>query len=392
MSHRGLLIRRSALPARALAAAGCLLGSITGCAGDEPGQGQGQWEWALPRGFPVPAVPAENPMSAAKVELGRHLFYDRRLSVDGSLSCASCHEPARAFADGRALPTGATGVTLARNSPGLQNVAYLATYTWANPLLETLEQQVVIPMFGDAPIELGTGLNLEAVLARLAADPVYPPLFAAAFPDEASPIGRAAVIFSVASFMRSMISGNSPYDRAQYGGDAQAMSASARRGMDLFFDEKTECYHCHTGVNLTLSFRSAQTGFIGRTFENNGLYNVGGAGLYPPNNPGLFEFTGKDFDHGRFRVPPLRNIALTAPYMHDGSIATLDGVIDHYVRGGRLIESGPLAGDGATNPNKNTLVRSFTLSAQERADLLAWLEALTDPDFGADPRFADPWQ
>ncbi len=367
-----------------------LAGALVGCASEE--DGAAAWDWNLPQGFPIPAVPEENPMSAAKVELGRHLFYDRRLSVNESLSCASCHAPELGFADGRALPTGATGSTLARNSPGLQNVAYLATYTWANPLLETLEEQVVVPMFGDAPVELGTGQDLEAVLGRLAADPVYPPLFAAAFPDEAAPISRAAVIYAVASFTRSMISGNSPYDRAQYGGDAQALSASAQRGMDLFFSEKTECYHCHTGVNLTLSFRSKETGYIGRTFENNGLYNVGGTGRYPPNNPGLFEFTGKEPDQGRFRIPPLRNIALTAPYMHDGSIATLDGVIDHYVRGGRLTETGPLAGDGALSPNKNTLVRSFSLSAQERADLRAWLEALTDPDFGRDPRFADPWR
>jgi cytochrome c peroxidase len=386
MTGRGAGSRRQRLAATAAAAAAL---GLTGCAAEPQDEG---WRWDLPRGFPVPAVPEENPMSAAKVELGRHLFYDRRLSVNGSMSCASCHEPALAFADGRALPVGATGATLARSSPGLQNVAYLATYTWANPLLETLEQQVVVPMFGDAPIELGTGEDLEAVLARLAADPVYPPLFAAAFPEERAPLQRQAVIFAVASFVRSMISGGAPADRAQYGGDGAALSASAKRGMELFFSEKTECYHCHSGVNLTLSFRSQTSDQAGLPFENNGLYNVGGAGRYPASNPGLFEFTGKEDDHGRFRVPPLRNVALTAPYMHDGSIATLEGVLDHYARGGRLVESGPLAGDGAANPRKSALVRRFTLSEEERADLLAWLHALTDPGFGDDPRFADPWR
>jgi cytochrome c peroxidase len=349
------------------------------------------WQWDLPAGFPTPAVPADNPMTPAKVELGRYLFYDRRLSVNNSMSCATCHRASAAFADGRALPEGATGSTLARNSPGLQNVAYLSTYTWANPTLETLEQQVVVPMFGDQPIELGTGQDLAAVLARLAQDPVYPPLFAAAFPEEAEPISRAAIIRAVASFSRSMISGGSPFDRMQYGGDPGALSAAARRGMDLFFSERLECYHCHSGVNLTAAFRAKGSASVNRAFENDGLYNVANNGLYPPNNPGLYEFSGKATDHGKFRVPPLRNIALTAPYMHDGSIATLGEVIDMYARGGRLVTSGPWAGDGAINPNKSSLVRGFALSPQERDDLLEWLGSLSDPTFGEDPRFADPW-
>jgi cytochrome c peroxidase len=369
-----------------------VLGGGLGCAGSPDAPSEGDWEWELPAGFPEPAVPKDNPMSLAKVELGRHLFYDLRLSRDANQSCASCHAPALAFADGRALPEGSTGAILARNSPGLQNVAYLATYTWANPVLETLEQQVVVPLFSDAPIELGTGERLEEVLARLAADPIYPPLFQAAFPEDPDPIQRAALIHAIASFMRSMISGGSPYDRLQYGGERDALSASARRGMDLFFSEKTECYHCHTGLNLTNSFRSSLSRGAGRAFENNGLYNVGNAGQYPANNPGLFEFTQKASDQGRFRIPPLRNVALTAPYMHDGSIPTLDAVLDHYTRGGRFIADGPLAGDGARNPHKSNLVRGFLLDAQERADLIAWLEALTDPTFGEDPRFANPWQ
>jgi cytochrome c peroxidase len=362
--------------------------ALTGACTDEP---QSDWQWDLPPGFPRPAVPKDNPMTAAKVELGRHLFFDTRLSVNDTMSCGSCHQAPLGFADGKALGAGATGTALARNSPGLQNVAYLSTYTWANPVLETLEEQVVVPLFGDAPVELGTGQDLAAVLARLRADPLYPPLFAAAFPDELDPVNRAAIIRSVASFTRSMISGNAPYDRAQYQADATALSPEARRGMDLFFSEKLECYHCHSGINLSRAFRSEASTAVERAFENDGLYNVGNNGVYPTNNPGLFEFTGKATDHGKFRVPSLRNVALTAPYMHDGSIATLDEVVDMYARGGRLLSDGPWAGDGAMNPNKSPLVRGFELDAQERADLLAWLASLSDPDFLTSPRFANPW-
>lgn len=363
------------------------LSMLAACA-EEPSS---DWQWDLPAGFPRPAVPKDNPMTAAKVELGRHLFFDRRLSVNNSMSCGTCHLAKFAFADGRPLGEGATGAVLARNSPGLQNVAYLSTYTWANPVLETLEEQVVVPMFGDNPIELGTGQDLAAVLTKLREDPVYPPLFAAAFPEEIDPISKQAVIRSVASFTRSMISGGSPFDRAQYGGDANALSDAAKRGMDLFFSERLECYHCHSGLNLTAAFRSDRSTSIEHVFENDGLYNVANNGVYPPNNPGLYEFTGKATDHGKFRVPPLRNITLTAPYMHDGSLATLDEVLDMYARGGRLLEDGPWAGDGARNPNKSSLVRGFELSAEERADLMAWFESLTDPTFSVDPRFADPW-
>ncbi len=374
-----------ALTVAVLALAALALAACT--SDDDPAYG-----WALPVGFPEPAVPRDNPMSAEKVELGRHLFYDTRLSINGTTSCATCHLPDKAFADGKALPEGATGSTLVRNSPGLQNVAYLSTYTWGNPVLETLEQQVVVPLFGDSPIELGAGEDLAQVLARLELEPAYPPLFAAAFPDQASPVSRASIIYALAAFSRSMISGGSPYDRFTYGKDGSALDDSARRGLELFFSEKVECYHCHAGVNLTTAFRSHQSGQVERAFENNGLYNVGGAGVYPPNNPGLYEFTQRAADHGKFRVPPLRNLGFTAPYMHDGSIATLEEVIAMYARGGRRIVDGPLAGDGALNPYKSTLVGGFSLTAQERDDLLAFLRSLDDPTFGPDPRFANPWR
>lgn len=349
------------------------------------------YEWKLPAGFPEPFVPEDNPMSEEKVQLGRHLFYDTRLSGNGTQACASCHEQRRAFTDAKVTPVGSTGDHVPRNAPGLANVAYLSTYTWANPQLESLEAQALVPLFNEIPTELGLAPRLDEVLERLRADARYPELFRAAFPDAAEPVSKDAIVKALASFQRTLLSGSSPYDR-YLRGEASAMSPSAKRGMELFFGERAECYHCHSGPHLTNSFRSKDTRLPERQFFNTGLYNVDGNGAYPPDNPGLFEFTRKASDQGRFRVPPLRNVALTAPYMHDGSIPTLEAVIDHYTAGGRDVTEGPFTGDGRANPNKDPLVRPFTLSASERADLVAFLESLTDTDFTQDPRFSNPWE
>jgi cytochrome c peroxidase len=370
-----------------------LLGALlaTGCDGGEDPAPPAPYAWKLPAGFPEPFVPEDNPMSEAKVELGRHLFYDARLSGNGTLSCASCHEQARAFTDGKATPIGSTGHHVPRNAPGLANVAYVSTYTWANPQLETLEAQALVPLFNEVPTELGLAPHLDTVLQRLREDARYAELFGAAFPKEADPVGKDAIVKALASFQRTLLSGDSPYDRYLQG-DNTAMSQSAKRGMELFFGERAECYHCHSGPHLTNSFRAKGSVLPGMQFFNTGLYNLDGNGAYPPDNPGLFEFTFKAADQGRFRVPPLRNVALTAPYMHDGSIPTLEAVIDHYTAGGRNVTEGPLAGDGRANPNKDPLVRPFTLSPDERADLVAFLESLTDTAFTQDPRFSNPWK
>lgn len=367
-----------------------LLGVGCGDAPPEPSPGPA-YDWKLPPGFPEPFVPEDNPMTAEKVELGRHLFYDVRLSGNGTQACASCHEQARAFSDGKRTPVGSTGHAVPRNAPGLANVAYLSTYTWANPKLETLEAQALVPLFNEVPTELGLTPRLDEVLGRLREDARYPELFRAAFPEEAEAIGKDAIVKALASFQRTLLSGSSPYDRYLQG-ESGALTVPAKRGMELFFGERAECYHCHSGPHLTNSFRAKESVLPGMQFFNTGLYDVNGQGAYPPDNPGLFEFTGRAADQGRFRVPPLRNVALTAPYMHDGSIATLGEVIDHYTAGGRNVTEGPFVGDGRGNPNKDPLVRPFTLTAEEKADLIAFLESLTDTAFIQDPRFANPWQ
>ncbi|MBL9107012.1 MAG: di-heme enzyme [Myxococcales bacterium] len=366
---------------RALVAAAVL------AACDEP---PAAYAWDLPAWLPEPHVPADNPMSEEKVALGRALFYDERLSHNETMSCASCHEQARAFTDGKATTEGSTGHALPRNAMGLTNVAYLSVYTWANPKLVDLEGQALVPMFADFPLELGVQQDTPAILKRFRDDADMAGLFAAAFPDDEDPVTVERITHALASFQRTLIARDSAYDRAVYGEDPSAMSAAARRGLRLFFDERTECYHCHAGVGFTTAFRSADSELGPPDFQNNGLYNLDGAGAYPIGNGGLYDVTGDPRDQGKFRVPTLRNIALTAPYMHDGSIATLAEVVEHYAAGGREIEDGPFAGDGRRNPNKSALIHELDLTADEKADLVAFLESLTDVTLTTDPRFGPP--
>ena len=347
------------------------------------------FEWQLPYGFPEPAVPEANPMSAAKVELGRHLFYDARLSQDDTFSCATCHHQELAFTDGGEYSLGVTGAHTPRSSMSLANVAYASTLTWANPLLLELERQALVPMFGDDPVELGLGSSAE-LEAKLRADPTYVELFSVAFPDSAEPITVQAVVRALAAFERTLISGNSPFDH-YLAGDKNAISASARRGYELFGSEKLECFHCHAGFAFTDHVNYSGKAFFDDPFHNTGLYNTDSRGAYPEPNTGVFSVTGREQDMGRFKAPTLRNVALTAPYMHDGSIATLSEVLDHYAAGGRTVVDGESAGVGSASPLKSNLIQGFALTEDERADVLAFLQTLTDEEFLSDPRFEDPW-
>lgn len=347
----------------------------------------------IPGHLEVPAIPAYNPPTAEKIELGRHLFYDTRLSGNQTQSCGTCHLQDLAFADGKKTPVGSTGDVLARNSPGLANAFYHSTLTWANNGLLTLEAQIPVPIRGDNPVELGVtdGLHDE-VLARFDADPEYEQMFREAFPESGSGATINKIVFALATFCRTLVSGDSPYDR-YFLGDKSALGDAARRGLALFNGERFECFHCHGGIHLTASYHDAGTteGTIKYPFFNNGLYNVDGEGGYPPYDQGLYDLTLDPDDRGLFRPPSLRNVALTAPYMHDGSIPTLRDVVLHYAAGGRLIESGPYAGDGRTSPLKSGLVRGFAATDQEIDDMVAFLESLTDQTFLQNPAFASPF-
>lgn len=352
---------------------------------------EGDYEWHLPAGFPKPKVPEDNPISATKVELGRRLFYDKRLSGNGTYACASCHDPKKAFTDGLGQAVGSTGQIHPRGAMSLVNVGYATSLTWANDLLVPLEKQALVPMFGEEPVELGLVGQEDALLVRLRGEPLYAGLFGEAFAGQGEPISVDHVVKALATFERTLISGGSTYDRYVYGHDANALDESARRGRDLFFSERTECFHCHGNFNFADNVSHAGTVITEMAFHNTGLYNLDGLGAYPAASRGLIDVSGKPQDMGRFKAPTLRNIAVTAPYMHDGSIATLGEVIDHYARGGRKIESGPNAGDGAKSPLKSEFLQGFLVSDAEKADLVHFLESLTDEAFLADPRFSDPW-
>jgi len=353
--------------------------------------GNADYEWHLPAGLPRPVVPADNPMSETKVELGRWLFHDRRLSINGSQSCSSCHLQGLAFTDGRPRAVGATGEVHPRGSMSLVNVAFASRLTWANHLLSRLEDQALTPLFGEVPVEMGMAGKDGDVVAMLKADERYRRLFPAAFPGDADPYSILNTVRALASFVRSIVSFDSPYDR-YLAGDAEAMSPAAVRGMELFFSERLECFHCHGGFNFTDSSTHVSAAVESVGFHNNGLYNIDNSGRYPDDNTGLFDLTGIPHDMGRFRAPTLRNIALTAPYMHDGSLATLDDVIDHYQRGGRNVEDGPWQGDGRRNPYKSVFVQEFELGDGERQDLIAFLKALTDESVLQNPAFGDPFE
>lgn len=349
------------------------------------------YDWRLPKGVPQPAVPADNPMSATKVELGRRLFYDGRLSINGALPCSGCHVQALAFTDGRPRAIGATGEVHPRGAMSLVNVAYASRLNWANPLLDRLEIQALTPLFGEGPVEMGMAGREADVIAVLRDDAAYRRLLPAAFPDDADPYSILNAVRAIAAFTRSIVSFDSAYDR-YLRGDTQALTASQQRGMALFFSERLECFHCHGGFNFTDSSTHSSASVESVGFHNTGLYNVDGQGAYPPDNTGIHDITGERRDMGRFRAPTLRNVAVTAPYMHDGSIATLDGVLDHYARGGRIVETGAHAGDGRLSPFKSEFVRGFELSAEEREDVLAFLQALTDEAVLTAERFGDPFR
>jgi cytochrome c peroxidase len=233
---------------------------------------------------------------------------------------------------------------------------------------------------------------MEAELARrLRAEPRYQTFFPAAFPGVSDPYTLASVTRALASFQRALISGGSAFDRYEYGNDPSAMSESALRGLALFNSEKMECFHCHSGFNFQDSLIHEGKPFRESRFHNTALYNIDGRGAYPEPNTGVHEVSDKPEDMGRFRVPTLRNIALTVSYMHDGSIATLSEVLDHYAAGGRTIVSGPNAGNGSASPIKSPLMIGFSLSVQERADVLAFFDSLSDRGVLTDPRFSNPW-
>lgn len=372
---------------------------LTACGGagtssTDVGQTTSAWTWSLPPNFPTPAVPDDNPMSEAKFQLGRFLFYDKKLSGDGNFACASCHQQDKAFTDGKAVSEGATGQHTARNAPSIVNSAYHTTLTWVDPTLFSLEKQMETPLFATAPIEMGVNdANKATVLQRFRDDPDYPGRFQAAFPDTADPVSFPNIIKAISAFQRALLTGGSKYEQYQRG--ETTLTATEERGRLLFNSETAECFHCHGSFNF-----NDQVNFLGARnpqilFHNTGLYNIGGTGAFPNDangdNRGLIAFTGVASDMGQFRAASLFNVAVTGPYMHDGSLATLEDVLDFYAAGGRNITSGPYAGDGRDNPYKSDLISRIDLTDQDKADLIAFLKTLTDESLLTNARFSNPF-
>src|SRR5215471_6564315 len=293
-----------------------------------------------PLGLPPLQWPRDNPYSAAKVELGRYLYFDRRLSADDTVSCASCHAPEFGFTDGAPVSTGIKAQKGGRSAPTVINRAYSLAQFW-DGRAATLEEQAKGPIAN--PIEMGN--THQGVVIRLQSIAGYRPLFAKAFDSEGITIDKVAQ--ALACFERTVLSGNAPYDRYKAGNRA-AMSESQVRGMKVFFD-KAQCDRCHEGSNFTL----------------NAYANLGVGTDKPEPDVGRFAVTKDPRDWGVFKTPTLREIEHTAPYMHDGSLKTLDEVVEYYNKGG--------------NPNKNLdqNIKPLHLPDRDQKDLVAFLKALS---------------
>lgn len=401
--------RRATEPETCNGNAACCGEDATRCAGDpkccdhaEPcrsfGHASVEPVSALPSYVHAAPEPDDNPTTPEKVALGRLLFHERRLSSGGQLSCASCHEQASAFAVPEATSLGAADEPTARNAQSLANVAYASYLTWSNLTFLTLEQQMFAPLFGDNPVELGAGAvrgddnhYSTARLEQLVQEDIrYAHAFEAAFPeaDESERTTWQHAVAAITCFERSLLSFGSPYD-AYLRGEPNALDAAQERGRALFFSERLHCGDCHAGPLLSLAFPVDGTRPTrAEAFRNTGLYDLehgavaylsGERSRYPVPNIGIAEFSQDVADDGKFRIPSLRNVALTAPYMHDGAFESLAEVLDHYARGGTLTADGPLRGDGRNHPAKDALVSGFELRGSERGDLLEFLEALSDP-------------
>ena len=311
---------------------------VSSCGTRQP---EAEFPWLeTPKHFPEVNHPADNELTPQRWELGKRLFFETKLSVDGSKSCASCHFPKAAFATNVPTNKGAFGADGTRNSPSLANIGYHPNFTREGGV-PTLEMQVLVPIQEENEFHI----NILAIAETLSQDSTYVEAAYVAYDSEITPF---VITRSISAFERTLISGGSLYDKF-LAGDSTDLSNSELRGLDVF--NSKGCTNCHNDFLLT-------------NFEiiNNGLYEE-------YSDPGLFKLTGNTEDIGKFKVPSLRNVTITHPYMHDGSLATLDDVLDHYVSG------------GSSHPNKSELIEPITLSEDERSDLKAFFETLLDDSF-----------
>lgn len=316
------------------------------------------YEIQVPAGMPPVTIPEENPMTVEGIELGRQLFYEKRLSGDNSQSCGSCHNQAYAFSDnGLQFSLGIDGQLGDMNAMAIMNLAYNTEFFWDGREVG-IENQARQPVLN--PIEMHE--TWENAIAKLEADPEYVQMFNAAFGSPEITEDRA--VMAIAQFERTLISGNSEYDKFRRG-EPNNLSPAAFRGMQIFFTEAGDCFHCHT-VDLLSDY----------DYHNNGLDNV-----FTLANYGRAKVTNRSSDIGKFKTPSLRNVEFSGPYMHDGRFATLEEVVEHY-NSGILIS--PTLDPKIKNPD------GLFLSDLQKSDLVAFLKSLSDPDFLQNPAFSDP--
>ncbi len=324
--------------------------TFIGCPTTEPGPAK-QVDYVLPAGFPQFPIPADNPINAEKIELGRKLFYDVRLSSDNTIACANCHKQEFAFTDGgMQVSRGVNGELGNRNSPTMVNSAY-APSLFFDGRAPSLEEQAFAAFTNPAEMRA----DVAVIDERLKNDSNYVAQFTRAFGAGTVPSSKMAMK-AIATFIRTVLSGNSRYDQYIHG-NTSALNAPELRGMKLFFDTRTQCAACHSGYNFT-----------DNEFHSTGLFTH----YY---DKGRHDFTRNPRDVGKFKTPSLRNIALTDPYMHDGHLTTLEETLDHYNEGGKQFI------------NKDERIVPLNLTQEEKNDLIAFLKALTDEELIRNPKF-----
>lgn len=327
-----------------------------------------------------------NPFSKEKAALGRYFFYDTRLSVNNTKSCASCHAPQFSFTDNYVRSIGALGDLHQRNARPLINIVFNKYLTAADSTLHFPEEQMNNPMMSEHPVEMGMKGHEQTIIAGIKADAFYRRELPRLFPKEDDPFTIRNIQYCIASFVRTIISFSSTYDQYLQG-DKHALSASQISGMQLFFSDSLRCGSCHGGINFSAPSADGKDAFF-----NTDLYSLDKSGAYPSLDQGLFERTKNPKDMGRYRSPTLRNLFFTAPYYHDGSAVSLEEVILNYEAGGRRTDNGINKGDGRQNPLKDKRITGFRLTSQQRRDLINFLFSLTDSAVTKNPAYADPFK
>jgi cytochrome c peroxidase len=318
-------------------------------------------------------------------QLGKYLFFDRRLSINQTRSCGTCHNPQFAFTDGYKRSLGAFADLHQRNTQPLFNLSELKYLTASDSTLHSPLQQMNNPLFNTHPIEMGIKGNEAIILKRIEIDNEYKKLFK----EAGLTFSWDNIKIAIAQFTLSITSNNSPYDKFTKG-DSAALTNEEKIGKELFFSTKTKCASCHGGNNFTTPNMLNEKGETDFYF-NTGLYNIDGNGGYPLYDQGLYQHTKNKNDMGKFRVPTLRNLAYTAPYMHDGSIATLNEVLDVYINGGRKITEGVNKGDGTKNVYKHPFINGTAFNENEKRNLLSFLLTLSDSSFIKNADYQNPF-